>query len=368
VGTVTPVWLTWREAADRALYGPGGFYRREQPSAHFRTSVHIRSGHASPLFARAVLALARTAGVSGLLDLGAGGGELLTALHGLDPALALAGVDVRPRPPGLPDAVTWHVENPHPFQADFCRSRQFAAVPGRFLPFQATSSHPWLLVANEWLDDIPVDVAELDAAGVARLVLVDPADGAERLGDRVAGADAAWLARWWPLAGAPPGARAEIGHPRDDAWAGAVRGLVGLAVAVDYAHVAGARPPYGTLAGFRGGRQVPPVPDGSCDVTAHVAVDAVAAAGEGAGATGTVLTTQRAALGALGVRGVRPPHEDARADPAGYLAALAAAGEAAELRAAGGLGGFAWLVQGVGVRVPDPIAALTTETPAAASN
>src|SRR4051812_50193711 len=43
-------WLTWRTAMERALYGPGGFYRRPGagPAAHFRTSAH------SPIFAEAI--------------------------------------------------------------------------------------------------------------------------------------------------------------------------------------------------------------------------------------------------------------------------------------------------------------------------
>ncbi|HBF78819.1 MAG TPA: hypothetical protein DD420_02430, partial [Streptomyces sp.] len=60
---------------------------------------------------------------------------------------------------------------------------------------------------NEWLDNVPADVAEADADGVARRVLVRRSDGAERLGDPVTGADARWLERWWPLA--RPGDRAE---------------------------------------------------------------------------------------------------------------------------------------------------------------
>ncbi len=184
-----------------------------------------------------------------------------------------------------------------------------------------------------------------------RLVLVDPADGAQRLGDPVAGTDAAWLDRWWPLT--EPGTRAEVGHPRDAAWADAVADLgEGLAVAIDYSHTAGARPPHGSLAGYRAGRAVPPVPDGSCDVTAHVALDACAAAGIAAGATGTHLTTQRAALAALGVDATRPPIELARDDPPRYLRALAGALEAAELRHPGGLGGFGWLLQSVGLQLP----------------
>ena len=33
------MWVTWREAIERALYGASGFYLHERPSWHFRTSV-----------------------------------------------------------------------------------------------------------------------------------------------------------------------------------------------------------------------------------------------------------------------------------------------------------------------------------------
>ncbi|HEU4513570.1 MAG TPA: hypothetical protein VFR87_10740, partial [Nocardioidaceae bacterium] len=66
----------WKKAWDAALYGPGGFFRRESAAAHFRTSVH-----ASPLFARAVVELARRAGLDTIVDVGAGRGELLREAH-----------------------------------------------------------------------------------------------------------------------------------------------------------------------------------------------------------------------------------------------------------------------------------------------
>ncbi|MES9591328.1 SAM-dependent methyltransferase [Streptomyces sp. NPDC094045] len=323
-------WRGWQEAAETALYGDGGFYRSpEGPAGHFRTSVH-----ASPLFASAVARLlvgtARELGTRSvdLVDLGAGRGELLTGVLAALPGAGGDGLDVRAyavevadRPPGLDPRIEWRAEPPN---------RTYG-----------------LLFANEWLDNVPAEVAETDADGVDRYVLVRASDGAERLGAPVTGADAAWLRRWWPSAG--PGGRAEIGRPRDEAWARAVATLAGgLAVAVDYAHVREARPPFGTLTGFRAGREVRPVPDGSCDLTAHVALDACAAAGAGAGAGAGAppeLLSQREALRRLGVSGERPPLTLASADPAGYVRALASAGEAAELTARGGLGDFGWLMQ-----------------------
>jgi SAM-dependent MidA family methyltransferase len=154
-----------------------------------------------------------------------------------------------------------------------------------------------------------------------------------------------------------PGGRAEIGLTRDAAWAQAVTAVRrGLAVAVDYGHLRADRPPLGTLTGFRSGRQVPPVPDGSRDLTAHVAVDAVAAAGAAVAGLPYALVSQRTALRQLGVDGRRPPLALAGTDPSGYLRALAAASAAAELTDPAGLGGHWWLLQPVGTETDSVVA------------
>ncbi|WP_327133030.1 SAM-dependent methyltransferase [Streptomyces sp. NBC_01343] len=306
----------WKEAMEAALYGPDGFYVRPGgpgPAGHFRTSVH-----ASPLYAGAVARLLRWVDAElghppelDLVDVGAGRGELLTGVLGALPAevagrVRAVAVERAERPAGLDGRIRWAAQVP-----------------------RGTAG---LLFANEWLDNVPLDVAQ-----DGHYVLVDR-EGTESRGPAVTGADRAWLERWWPGTG-----RAEIGRGRDEAWAAAVGSVSrGLAVAVDYAHTRGARPPYGTLTGFRAGREVAPVPDGSCDVTAHVALDACAG-------PGAVLLPQREALALLGVSGARPPLALASTDPAAYVRALARAGEAAELTARGGLGDFAWLIQPVGV-------------------
>jgi SAM-dependent MidA family methyltransferase len=312
------VWLPWREAMERALYGVDGFYRRPgQPAAHFRTSVH-----ASPRFGAAVAELLRRVDTAlghpdpvDFVDLGAGGGELSTVVSAvvtgdLARRLRVTAVDLVARPPGVDSRIAWRAE----------------------LPGEITG----LVFANEWLDNVPVDVVELTADG-PRLVLVDPATGEETLGATPEVADLAWLDRWWPLRSV--GDRAEVGRSRDLAWAGVVRRVRrGLAVAVDYPLVT--RPAGGTLTGYRNGRQVRPVPDGRCDITAHVALDSCAAGGPH-----TVVTSQRDALLALGVRAVAPDPELAETDPAGYLRALRDAGQAAELIDTTGLGAFGWLAQ-----------------------
>jgi len=308
----------WRAAMQRALYAPGtGFFvSGDGPAGHFRTSAH-----ASPLFAGALVrllcrvdeALGRPP-VLDVVDVGAGRGELLVALAYGVPGkvrdrLRLTAVELAERPVSLPPDIDWRDS----------------------LPERVTG----LLLATEWLDNVPLDLAELDGSAVARYQLTDGS-----LGEPVSGEDATWLAKWWPLR---PGHVAEIGRPRDEAWRAAVSTLErGLALCVDYGHVAGERPALGTLTGYRGGRQLLPVPDGGCDLTAHVAVDALA----GPGAT---VLRQRAALHALGVSGRRPPRSLASADPAKYMHKLAAAGDAAELTDPAGLGGHFWLLEPVGL-------------------
>jgi SAM-dependent MidA family methyltransferase len=94
------------------------------------------------------------------------------------------------------------------------------------------------------------------------------------------------------------------------------------------------------------------VPDGSCDITAHVALDSVAAAGARAAGVPARLTDQRSVLRALGVAAGLPDRALASSDPRGYLQALQSAGQAAELTARGGLGDFGWVLQPVGVPLP----------------
>jgi SAM-dependent MidA family methyltransferase len=376
-----------------ALYGPGGFYARgEPPARHFRTSVHV-----SPGYAAAVLELLREvdAGLGwpariDLVDVGAGRGELLEQVlaaaaepgppepappvpgppvpgpsreladrglaeadltgrgqagrgqagrgqagrgqagRGLAGRIAACAVEVAPRPAGLDPGIRWERVPP-------------AGITG-------------LVIASEWLDNIPLDVVELTTAGPA-VVQVDPVTGAERPHGQPGPADLAWIRDWWPLRAC--GERAEVGRTRCTAWADVIRRIdCGVAVAADYGHLKASRPGCGTLTGYLEGRAVPAVPDGSRDITAHVALDACAEAGKAAGAGGTVLTTQRAALRALGLDARRPPLGLAASDPEGYALALCRASQNGELVDAAGLGGFGWLAQAVDVALPESLARL----------
>jgi SAM-dependent MidA family methyltransferase len=312
-----------------ALYGPGGFYRTNAPDAHFRTSVN-----ASPLLAASIVPLVVALDEAldsperlDIVDMGAGDGSLLCGLLSELPSdLARraepVAVEIRPRPPELPALINWTEVPP-------------SGVTG-------------LVIAHEYLDNVPCDVAEATDDGSLLQVLVDPMTGEESLGPLLDTTQRNWITRWWPLS--EPGDRAEIGLTRDNAWSQIVGGLsAGLALAVDYGHLqddreAGAHPA-GTLTGYRDGHQVTPIPDGSCDITAHVAIDACLQAGIDAGADASALVTQSEALRALGLDAKRPPIGLAHSDPQGYVEHLSRASLAAELLDPASLGSFWWLLQ-----------------------
>jgi SAM-dependent MidA family methyltransferase len=330
----------WSQAWAHAAFGEGGFYADPEhpgPGAHFRTSAHVGS-----VLARALAQLLDevdnrlgSPAALDLVDVGAGRGELVAAVLASAPdelaaRVRATAIDLRPRPDGLDPRVRWvHGTAPHA------------------LPMQVHG----LLVAHEWLDDVPLDVVEVDPDGTPRLVLVD-ADGTESPGPSLDddqgwaahGLDAAaardWLARWWPVA--EPGDRAEVGRSRDLHWQVAVRRLVaGTALAVDYGHTATGRPRRGTLTAYADGRRLRPVPDGTANLTAHVALDALL---DGCAPLGrTTLRTQRDSLLELGVDPALPDATSASTEPVAYAAALRDAADASELLDPAGLGGFAWL-------------------------
>ncbi|NUT98367.1 MAG: hypothetical protein HOY78_40795, partial [Saccharothrix sp.] len=278
------------------------------PADHFRTAPLIGPELAEALVVlldRVDFGLGRPARVD-FVDLGAGGGELSAAVRSLASGslgrrLHVSAVDVGPTR-SLP-GVAWE----------------------RALPSAVTG----LLVAHEWLDAIPCPVVSWPRS--------DP-----------------WLDRWWPLR---PGWRAEIGAPRDAAWADAVSRVSGAALAIDYGHVradrAGGRYPSGTFAAYRSGRRVEPVFDGSCDLTAHVALDACADAAGGE----WVLVSQRDALAALGLSG------EVGGSGMAWLESLARSGRVAELRDPAGLGAFGWLLHAVDVPLSSLLPPLPPWTP-----
>ena len=318
--------MPWETAWQQALYGERGFYRQDGPAAHFATSAHGIPGGGRVL-AEAVARLARAAGCTSVVDVGCGRGELLAELRRVAPALHLTGVDVVERPEGL-DVDAW-----------------LASPGGAALPAELRDLTRTLVLAHEWLDVVPCPVVARDEAAVWREVLAVPETGGvwgERPGDPLGGEDLAWAERW--LADDRL-TRAEIGLPRDRAAADLLsRVRSGLVVVVDYGHTTADRPGNGTLTGFRSGREVEPVPDGRCDVTAHVAVDALAATLQAS--TGRAVEPQRQweVLRELLDDPTEPvPHALASSDPAAYLAAVARRSALTALTT-GALGDFWWLV------------------------
>lgn len=283
---------------EQALYGPRGFYTRNRPGRHFLTSAQ------SPVFGRAVARLVvevdaalGSPDVLDVVDIGAGEGELLGNVLGALPE----GVRQRAR------AKAVELDDPR--------------VPEGIVG---------VLLATEWLDNVPLDVAE-DGRYLGDGAPLEPED-------------AKWVERWWPDAAGT----VEIGRSRDQAWAGAVAKLsAGLALTVDYGHLRGTRPPHATVTGFRDGREVEPLLDGSTDITCHVAMDSVAAAS----GNRYQLKRQREALKELGVDGARPPLELAHSCPSEYVRRLAEASEAAMLTDPHGLGAHWWLWHEVGIRL-----------------
>lgn len=246
---------TVREAWREALYGPRG---RFVTSGVRDFSTALTDPVTGPVLCAHLLGVARETdrelgepAAFTVTDIGAGTGAFLAyaAAHG--PARwRLHAVEVGPRPAGLDQRIAWG-----------------AGVPETC----------GLMLAHEWLDDVPLDVVR-----DGRAVLEDGTLGGDH--------DTAWLERW---------GGEEDGAARDIAWRSATSRLVrGRAIAVDYGHTRGTRRP--TLTGWRAGRPVRPAFDGSCDVTAHVAVDALAAA-----VPGQRVTTQRDELAAIEPRGLR---------------------------------------------------------------
>ena len=303
----------WRDASRE-------FWSSEQPSAHFTTS-------AGPLVAERIAEILREVDdrlghpeTLHVVDIGCGDGTLLALVReqcaDMNPRARWTGVDVRP--------------------LDVVSVESLVAEAPCALPLGDVRG---LVMAHEWLDEIPCDIVERDEDGVDRLVLVDRR-GVEVLGPPLTDDDAcaecgvdagktrSWLARWWPLA--EPGDRAEVGIARDRAWHWMTELLAGgTALATDYGHVHDERTTrhrHGSLTAYASGSLARPAPDGTANLTAHVALDACMAA-----VPGTTLTLQREEITAVPLG-----EEPSAADVERHFASL-------RLRDRDRLGGVGWL-------------------------
>lgn len=285
----------------RSLYGPDGYYMRGNagPGFDYRTSTT-----ASPAFAKAIAALIEQVDaelnhpdVFDFVEVAAADGRLLTQLA---PMVAknvrLHGVDLAPRPPHLSETIAWSAEIPQ--------------LRG-------------LLFANEWLDNVPIDVIE---------------DGLLQGPDGPVGPPTEEQLQWQQVWRGE-----DIGLQRDTAWTQAVSQVQhGLAVTADYCTLKADRD-QSTLTGYRHGKQTAPKADSRTDITAHVAIDSAAAAAD---ADHTSLMTQRQALQNLGITGARPRGSE------DLVRRLQQMSDEAELIDRTGLGNFLWLAHSKGCALP----------------
>ena len=316
---------SWFDAWVAAASGPQGFWRASAPAAHFRTASMV-----GPELARALLALLeRRPEITRVVEVGAGDGGLLASLHQRRSTLAVAGTDLRPRPVGLPPGVRW--------EQDLWDVRSHRWTTGGFERLLAAGSGPALVLAVEWLDDLPCRVGARTSGGWCEL------DDGLLPAEPLAAEEQGWAATWWP-----DGERVEVGTTRDRAWGSLVRSLApvgGQVLMVDYGHERAARPGRGSLAAYQGGRPVPPAALADRNLTAHVAVDAITAAGERAGARTVFRSRQAETLAAL--LAAPAPSGDVVGD-------LAARSRRAALAAPQGWGEHWWLLQEVPPPRPSP--------------
>jgi SAM-dependent MidA family methyltransferase len=246
------------------------FYTQHRAEEHFITAPMVADQVARAIADRLERAWPSPVDV---FDIGAGDGSLVRALAARTNH-TLHGVDVRPRPAHLSAQIEWHRELPTCDRA--------------------------VIICHEFLDDVPCEIVEVDEDGHPRLVVLDD-DGAQFLGpsltDPSAGPDREWLLRWmqrwWPTK--RPFSRVDIGLQRDLTWQHLLTRIQhGQAFAIDYGHLLSERLigtwDAGTAIGFERGRSAGTAFIPSRNITAHVALDAVAHA---SGAHQARLTRQR---------------------------------------------------------------------------
>jgi hypothetical protein len=325
---------TWRAVWTDSAYGRDGFWSRPHPTRHFRTAASTTG-----LFAERVLQLVGEDGPAGrvdtVVDVGAGEGALLGNLHRLAPRLRVVGIDQLPRPAQLPHSVAWW--------RDRWDTRSGSWTTGAADAGLAAVSGPALLIMCEWLDDLPAPLAIWHRQAWHEVCTDRSPAGVEDEGSQGSLAcrgpalpdnEEQWARRW-----SDPERASIVGWTRDQAWSWAIGAVPAgsLVVAVDYGHRDGEDD--GGLRGYVGGREVSPDPIRTMNITAGVALDSVAAAGEAAGARTVALARQSAMFAGLAPG---PGPLLGSEDP---LARLVRRGEHARLVDPQGWGGHWWLVQ-----------------------
>ena len=249
-------YVPWRDAWEHAHYGADGFYRaHSNPEKHFRTAIMDAHPRLTQILEELHEQYRRIGEPTDFTVFDAGSGN--AALEG-----AL-------RDYFAEHSLNWQLRS-HNFLDGDVRNLKSLGGAGA-------------VIAHELLDDIPCTIAELDDNLQPVRIDVDPLTGHERLGERrITEEEARWLDTWWPAT--VPAARREIGITRDNTW----RTLLGLfdsgcAIMIDYCTTQQERLTglfdSGTLIGYQHGRATRPLPDGSMNITAHVALESLIAVG-----------------------------------------------------------------------------------------
>lgn len=244
-------YVPWRDAWERAHYGPRGFYREyPNPEQHFRTAVMDSSSRTSLIFEEVRHQYQRIGKPKDftVLDAGSGNARLHHELTSLITQHELP----------------WHIQS-HNFPDGDLREIQSFGGAG-------------VVIAHELLDDIPCTIAELNEHLLPVRIDVDPLTGHEIVWGELSAQETAWLNRWWPATVSL--ARREIGITRDQLWA-KLLGLfdTGCAIMIDYCTTFSERASghfdAGTLIGYQNGRATRPIPDSSMNITAHVSIESL---------------------------------------------------------------------------------------------
>ena len=261
----------------RALGDPEhGYYRTRDPlgaAGDFVTAPEISQmfGELIGLWCAAVWEQIGAPRALRLVELGPGRGSLMAdALR----AIARAAPDCRA-------AIKLHLVETSPALRAVQRARLAEAAPTWHDDPAEVPAGPALILANEFLDALPVHQLERTAAGwCARQVAIDPAG---RLGFQVAPAPSPHQSLLAPaVAAAPLGSVAEL-SPAARALVGALARRIadqgGAALLIDYGHTVPA--PGDSLQAVRGHRHHPVLEaPGEADLTTHVDFAALAEAAQ----------------------------------------------------------------------------------------
>ena len=290
-GAMLPYFRPWFDAWVEYAYGAEGFWRHNSPDEHFRTAAS-GTGLIAELVSGLVVARPE---ITRVVDIGAGDGRLLGQL-------ADRCADGRLRDLGCAELTFG--PDPRSCRTESTGPRTCGTSGMRVGPVERPTRSGSGRTDHDHLRGVAGRPA-VPGRGLAGRRVAPGRD--RRIRHRTGGATARgaqleWADRWWPRGG-----RAEIGLNRDRAWSSLIEVVIrcgGCALMIDYGHLAVARPVHGSLAAYREGRAVDPVPGPNLNLTAHVAVDAVRAAGEQHGATTVHCCLQSEVIPLL------RPHED----------------------------------------------------------